>query len=141
MRLLKVLTAGAAAALLGGCFSSSHKLDSTHEIKPVEIKPIHITIDVNVKVDKALDDFFGDLDKKAGTIEQKSPAAPAAPTPAAVPAPTAPATPAPAPAPAAPAQTAPAPAPAAAAPATPAPAPAAPVPAPAQTTAPDKAKN
>ncbi len=33
------------------------------EIKPVEIKPIHITIDINVKVDKALDDFFGDLDE------------------------------------------------------------------------------
>ncbi len=32
------------------------------EVKPVEIKPIHITIDINVKVDKALDDFFGDLD-------------------------------------------------------------------------------
>ncbi len=34
------------------------------EVKPVEIKPIHITIDINVKVDRALDDFFGDLDKK-----------------------------------------------------------------------------
>lgn len=34
------------------------------EVKPVEIKPIHITIDVNVKVDRALDDFFGDLDNK-----------------------------------------------------------------------------
>ena len=34
------------------------------EIKPVEVKPIHITIDINVKVDRALDDFFGDLDKK-----------------------------------------------------------------------------
>lgn len=33
------------------------------EIKPVEIKPIHITIDINVKVDKALDDFFGELDE------------------------------------------------------------------------------
>ncbi|MCG6929730.1 MAG: hypothetical protein LJE64_04170 [Desulfofustis sp.] len=33
------------------------------EVKPVEIKPIHITIDVNVKVDKALDDFFGDIDE------------------------------------------------------------------------------
>jgi hypothetical protein len=32
------------------------------EVTPVEIKPIHITIDVNVKVDKALDDFFGDID-------------------------------------------------------------------------------
>ena len=33
------------------------------EVAPVEIKPIHITIDVNIKVDKALDDFFGDIDK------------------------------------------------------------------------------
>lgn len=33
------------------------------EVKPVEIKPIHITIDINIKVDRALDDFFGDLDK------------------------------------------------------------------------------
>lgn len=32
------------------------------ELKPVEIKPIHITIDINVKVDRALDDFFSDLD-------------------------------------------------------------------------------
>jgi hypothetical protein len=34
------------------------------EVKPVEIKPIHITIDVNVKVDRALDDFFGDIDEQ-----------------------------------------------------------------------------
>ncbi len=39
---------------------TKHEVD----IKPVEIKPIHITIDVNVKVDKALDDFFGDLDEE-----------------------------------------------------------------------------
>ena len=32
------------------------------EVKPLEIKPIHITIDINIKVDRALDDFFGDLD-------------------------------------------------------------------------------
>lgn len=35
----------------------------------VDVKPIHITVDVNVKVDKALDDFFGDLDKKSATIK------------------------------------------------------------------------
>ena len=35
------------------------------EVKPVEIKPIHITIDVNVKVDRALDDFFSDIDEAA----------------------------------------------------------------------------
>jgi hypothetical protein len=33
------------------------------EVAPVEVKPIHITIDVNVKVDRALDDFFGDIDE------------------------------------------------------------------------------
>ena len=37
------------------------------EMKPVEIKPIHITIDVNVKVDRALDDFFGDIDAASET--------------------------------------------------------------------------
>ncbi len=35
---------------------------------PIEVKPIHITVDVNVKVDRALDDFFGDLDKQSTTI-------------------------------------------------------------------------
>jgi hypothetical protein len=34
------------------------------EVAPVEVKPIHITIDVNVKVDKALDDFFEDIDSE-----------------------------------------------------------------------------
>jgi len=42
-----------------GC--TRHEVD----LKPVEIKPIHITIDINVKVDRALDDFFGDLDDAA----------------------------------------------------------------------------
>lgn len=43
------------------CFSGCTKHEV--EVKPVEIKPIHITIDINVKVDRALDDFFGDLDE------------------------------------------------------------------------------
>lgn len=46
-----------------GCFS--HKV----EMAPVEIKPIHITIDVNVKVDRALDNFFGDIDAAKNQIE------------------------------------------------------------------------
>ncbi|MEY4939420.1 MAG: hypothetical protein RIQ93_1155 [Verrucomicrobiota bacterium] len=44
----------------GGCLSV--KTD------PIEVKPIHVTVDVNVKVDKALDDFFGDLDRKSSTL-------------------------------------------------------------------------
>jgi hypothetical protein len=60
MRRLPLLVVG--VMLLGGCLHV--KLD------PIEV---HATLDVNVKVDKALDDFFGDLDKKSTTV---------APTPA-----------------------------------------------------------
>ena len=44
--------------LVGGCINLKPQ--------PIEVKPIHITMDVNVnvKVEKALEDFFGDLDKK-----------------------------------------------------------------------------
>ncbi len=51
--------------------------NTKHEVKvaPVEIKPIHITIDVNIKVDKALDNFFGDLDAAAGAENSSNPAA------------------------------------------------------------------
>ena len=41
------------------------------EVAPVEIKPIHITIDVNVKVDRALDNFFGDIDAAEKKLEKK----------------------------------------------------------------------
>ena len=53
---------------LAGC-STSHEI----EVKPVEIKPIHITIDVNVKVDKALDDFFGGIDAAQEKLEGNQP--------------------------------------------------------------------
>ncbi len=49
-----------------GCYTH-HQV----EVAPVEVKPIHITIDVNVKVDKALDDFFGDIDKAAEEAGEK----------------------------------------------------------------------
>lgn len=54
LRCLFLLTC---VALAGGCI--------TVKLQPVEA---HITVDVNVKVDKALDDFFGDLDKKSTTL-------------------------------------------------------------------------
>ena len=44
----------------GGCLSV--------RTEPIEVRPIHVTVDVNVKVDRALDDFFGDLDQKSSTI-------------------------------------------------------------------------
>jgi len=40
------------------------------EIAPVEVKPIHITIDVNVRIDRALNDFFSDIDKAEENIQQ-----------------------------------------------------------------------
>jgi hypothetical protein len=51
-----VLLAGV-AAFSAGCLNI--------KTAAIEVKPIHITVDVNVKVDRALKDFFGDLDKKA----------------------------------------------------------------------------
>lgn len=54
-----ILTALASVSLLSVAACTKHEVD----VKPVEIKPIHITIDINVKVDRALDDFFGDLDE------------------------------------------------------------------------------
>jgi hypothetical protein len=47
--------------LLSGCINV--------KTQPIEVKPIHITVDVNVKVEKALEDFFGDLDKQSSTID------------------------------------------------------------------------
>ena len=43
-----------ATIMFSGCLS----VKTQHEIKP-----IHITMDINLKVDKELDDFFGDLDE------------------------------------------------------------------------------
>lgn len=54
-----LLCAVSTAALSTGCF----QIKTENEIKPIEVKPIHITVDINVKIDRALDDFFGDLDE------------------------------------------------------------------------------
>jgi len=55
-----LFAASLAPLLLAGCINV--------KTEPIEVKPIHITVDVNVKVERALDDFFGDLDKKSSTI-------------------------------------------------------------------------
>jgi Skp family chaperone for outer membrane proteins len=52
--------------IAAGC--TQHKV----EVAPVEVKPIHITIDVNVKVDRALDNFFEDIDAAEEKIEDRS---------------------------------------------------------------------
>lgn len=55
--MLRYLPLPVIALALSGCIHV--KMD------PIQV---HATIDVNVKVDKALDDFFGDLDQKSSTI-------------------------------------------------------------------------
>ena len=45
---------------------TQHKVETVHK---VEVAPMHITIDVNVKVDKALDDFFEELDEAEDEIQ------------------------------------------------------------------------
>ena len=51
--------------IFSGC-QTSHQV----EVKPVEIKPIHITIDVNVRVEKALDAFFDDIEAAENKIKK-----------------------------------------------------------------------
>ena len=42
------------------------------EVAPIEtrhvVEPIHITIDINVRIDKDLDDFFSDIDSAEETL-------------------------------------------------------------------------
>jgi len=61
-----ILLGALAVLTAAGC--TQHKV----EVAPVEVKPIHITIDVNVKVDRALDNFFGDIDAAKEKIEDSS---------------------------------------------------------------------
>lgn len=56
------LLAGAlATALAMPACNTSH----TVKVEPVEIKPIHITMDINIKIEREVDDFFDEVEKKA----------------------------------------------------------------------------
>ncbi|MEM7205347.1 MAG: hypothetical protein AAF628_34140 [Planctomycetota bacterium] len=52
-------------ALLGLASCTSHRV----EIEPIEVKPIHVTIDVNVKVQRELDEFF-DFEDETPVLEE-----------------------------------------------------------------------
>ncbi len=66
MRHLKLMGMFLGLFALAGC-QTSHQV----EVKPIEVKPIHITIDVNVKVDRALDNFFSDIDAAEDKIKKE----------------------------------------------------------------------
>ena len=55
--------------MLLACTRHEVETRSQVELAPVEVKPIHITIDVNIRVDRALDDFFSDIDESAQEIK------------------------------------------------------------------------
>lgn len=59
-----VLAGAAALALLGACTRHTVKLE------PIEIKPIHITMDINIKIDRQLDEFF-DFEQEATPQPEK----------------------------------------------------------------------
>ena len=70
----KWMTVWAALLLLvflTGC-QTRHDVNHTVDVKPVEVKPIHITIDVNVRVERALDDFFNDIDQTEKELKKES---------------------------------------------------------------------
>ena len=54
-------------ASTSGCTRHEVKTESKVEVAPIKVEPIHITIDLNIKIDKELDDFFSDLDEAAET--------------------------------------------------------------------------
>ncbi len=78
MRAAPTIACSLLALLAGACASvkTENKVETVSEIKPIEVKPIHIVLDINVKVDKDLDKFFNDVDKKEAQPQaQAQPAA------------------------------------------------------------------
>lgn len=64
MRRILLPSAALAALLSTGCIHVT--------LDPIQV---HAVVDVNVKIDRALDDFFGDLDRQSTTINAADAAA------------------------------------------------------------------
>ena len=64
--------AGAAAVVLSGC---AHV-----KVDPIQVQTIHIVHDVNIRVDKQLDDYFARLDAEAAAAATRPATMPAAQT-------------------------------------------------------------
>lgn len=41
------------------------------ELEPIEVKPIHLTVDINLKVQRELDEFFDFAEEEAPATEKK----------------------------------------------------------------------
>lgn len=53
--------------LLAGCLQTKHEV----EVKPIEVKPMHITIDLNVRIQEELKEKFATSDKLAKEISDE----------------------------------------------------------------------
>jgi hypothetical protein len=56
----RICLLAAALVLLTACIKMKHEM---------VIQPVHITVDVRIKIDRELEDFFGDIDKAAVPAE------------------------------------------------------------------------
>ncbi len=56
-----------ACGILAGCLNTKHEV----EVKPIEVKPMHITIDLNVKIQEELKEKFEKNDKIAKEISDQ----------------------------------------------------------------------
>jgi hypothetical protein len=61
-RVAPVVVAVIALALVAGCTPRVR-------VDPIEVKPIHIVHDINIRVDRHLDEFFAFQDQPAGATQ------------------------------------------------------------------------
>ncbi|MCI0632165.1 MAG: hypothetical protein L0Y44_16095 [Phycisphaerales bacterium] len=73
---LEAISACSAIALVAGLGGCAHNV----EIQPIKVEPIHMTVDINIKVDRELDQFFEEVDEADdGPLEPQAPATTPAP--------------------------------------------------------------
>ncbi len=59
----RICLLASALLLLTACIKMKHEM---------VIQPVHITVDVRIKIDRELEDFFGDIDKAAAPAENNA---------------------------------------------------------------------
>ncbi len=66
-RICIFLSLTALVPILNGCIQTKHEVD----VKPIEVKPMHITIDLNIKIQEELKEKFAKSDKIAEEISDE----------------------------------------------------------------------
>jgi hypothetical protein len=67
MNTLLRATALAALPIMATACTPKIETNNRVEVAPIEIKPIHITMDINLRIDRSLDEFFNFQKPAAGT--------------------------------------------------------------------------